>query len=153
MNYYNKIKGDLSGHLLMNVLVSVGVVALLSTIAIPYLRQYQPNLKLNGTARELVSDLRYAQQLTVTEQVLHMVKFYFEDDKYKILKIDTATTTIKEVVFPEEVSFQSITNLTDNEVEFNSYGAVNESGTVILINTNDKQSTINIKPSGYMQLQ
>lgn len=136
----------------MELLVVLGIIALLSTISIPYLRKYQPNLKLNAVARDLTTDLRYAQQLTVTEQKVHLVSFDLANDKYHILKIDTATTTVKTVNLDSEVSFKQITDLTDDQVVFNFYGGVSQSGQIILTNTNNVDATINIKPSGYIQL-
>lgn len=136
----------------MNLMVSIGIMALLLTVSVPYVRTYQSNAKLDGTARDLTADLRYAQQLTITEQIVHMIQLNTTNDNYQILKIDTATTTIKTVEFPAEVNFQQITNLTENQVIFNAYGAVKEAGTIILINNNGKTATIDIKPSGYIQL-
>ena len=141
------------GSLLLNVLVSFGIIALMATISIPYIRQYQPNLKLNATARDLTSDLRYAQQLTVTEQVIYLVDFDLDDDSYQILKSGVATTTVKTVEFDSDISFQQIINLSDNQVIFNFYGGVSEAGQIILVNTNGKTVTINVKPSGYIQLE
>lgn len=136
----------------MDVLVGFAIIALLATISIPYLKKYQPNLKLNSTARNLTSDLRYAQQLTVSEQVVHKVVFDLNNDNYQILRIGTSTTTVKTVAFEEEVNFQQITGLSNDQVVFNSYGGVSESGQVVLINTNNNTATINIKPSGYIEL-
>ena len=139
--------------MLIDLVVAIGIIALLSTLAIPYLRKYQPNLKLNAAARALTTDLRYAQQLTVTEQKIHLVDFDLAQDKYDILKIDSATTTIKSVDLDPEISFKEITGLTDNQAVFNYYGGVSQAGTVILTNTNNVDATVNIKPSGYIQLQ
>ena len=139
--------------MLIDLVVAIGIIALLSTLAIPYLRKYQPNLKLNAAARALTTDLRYAQQLTVTEQKIHLVDFDLAQDKYDILKIDTATTTIKSVDLDPEISFQEITGLANNQAVFNYYGGVSQAGTVILTNTNNVDATVNIKPSGYIQLQ
>ncbi|MBI4812037.1 hypothetical protein HY798_01100 [Candidatus Falkowbacteria bacterium] len=143
---------DKNGSILMDVLVGFAIIALLATISIPYLKKYQPNLKLNSTARNLTSDLRYAQQLTVSEQVVHKVVFDLNNDNYQILRIGTSTTTVKTVAFEEEVNFQQITGLSNDQVVFNSYGGVSESGQVVLINTNNNTATINIKPSGYIEL-
>ena len=143
-----------SGHLLMNVLVAAGIFVLLTTISIPYIKKYQPNLKLNATARTLTSDLRYAQQLTVTEQVVHAVKFDLINDSYDILKLaEAATSTIKTVIFDSDLSYNQITGLTNDTAVFNYYGAVSQAGQVVLINTNSVTATINIKPSGYVQLE
>lgn len=152
----SKIKSILlqkqNGHLLMNILVYAGIVALLALITIPYLKKYQPNLKLSAVARDLISDLRYAQQLTITEQTVHILQVDKYANYYQILKLGAATTTVKLVDIPSEISFYSINNLTGDKVTFNSYGGVNESGEIILTNLNNKQATINIKPSGYIQL-
>ena len=147
--FYKKNQGSL----LLNVLVSFGIIALLATISVPYLKKYQPNLKLNATARDLTSDLRYAQQLTITEQVVYLVDLDLDGDSYQILKGGAATTTIKTIEFDSSISFQQVTGLTDNEVVFNFYGGVSEAGQIILINTNGKTATINVKPSGYVQLE
>ena len=92
--------------MLIDLLVALGIVALLSTITIPYIRKYQPNLKLHATARDLTTDIRYAQQLTVTEQKVHLVDFNEAQNKYEILKVDTATTTVKSVSLDSEISFK-----------------------------------------------
>jgi len=148
-----KIKHNQFGTLIINLVVSIGVIVLLMTISLPYLRRYQPNMKLSAESRSLVADLRYAQQLTVTEQAVHTVDFNLGGDSYQIIKTGVASTTVKTVEFDPEVSFQQITGLTDNRVVFNYYGGVSQSGQVVLINTNFKTTTINIKPSGYIQLE
>ncbi|MBU0647149.1 hypothetical protein KKC67_02340 [Patescibacteria group bacterium] len=141
------------GSMLIDVIVSIGIIVLLSTISIPFFKKYQPNLKLNGAARELATDLRYAQQLTVTEQKIHQVVFDINNNQYQILKIDTATTTIKTVTLDSEINIKEITGLTDNKVIFNYYGGVAYSGQIILSNINNLTITINVKPSGYIQLE
>jgi Tfp pilus assembly protein FimT len=141
------------GYFLMDVLVVSGIIVLLAAISIPYLKKYQPNLKLNATARDLTTDLRYAQQLTVTEQVAYSVAFDLNNDSYQILKLGDPDTVIKNVSFDSDVNFQQITGLSDNQAIFNFYGGVSESGQVILVNTNNKTAVINIKPSGYIQLE
>lgn len=140
------------GNLIMSILVGAGIVALLSAAVLPYLLKYQPNLKLNGVARDLATDLRYAQQMTITEQIEYLVQLDLASNNYKIQKVDTATTTLKTVVFPAEVNYQQVADLTDNQVVFNSYGAVRQSGQIVLVNTNGKTAIINVKPSGYIQL-
>lgn len=140
------------GRLLINLLISLSIVVLIATITIPYLKKYQPNLKLNATARDMVSDMRLAQQLTVTEQVVHQVYFDILNDSYQILKIGAETSILKSVNLDDDVSFQQITGLTDDKVVFNYYGSVSEPGQIILININNETAEINIKPSGYVQL-
>ncbi len=138
--------------MLIDLLVTLGIVVLLSTISIPYIRKYQPNLKLHGTARNLAADIRYAQQLAVTQQKVHVVYFDEANERYLIQRLDTATTTIKTVNFDSEISYQQITGLNDNYVYYNFYGGVSQPGQIILQNINNIVSTINIKTSGYVEL-
>lgn len=150
LNYIKNQKGVT----LLELTVICGIIALLSTISIPFLRQYQPSLKLNAEAKELAGNLRLAQQLTITEQVPHQILFDFSGNTYSLLRfIDPSTTeTIQTVSLDDEIAFQSITGLTGNLVQFNSYGAVSEAGEAILVNNNGKTQSILIKPSGYIQL-
>jgi Tfp pilus assembly protein FimT len=140
------------GRMLMELLVVLGIIALLSTISIPYLRKYQPNLKLNAVARDLTTDLRYAQQLTITEQKVYQVVFDIINNEYRVQKIDAEITTVKTVALDSEINIKQITDLTDNKIIFNYYGGVSQAGQIVLTNINNVDATINIKPSGYIQL-
>lgn len=150
---FKKLRHNQKGLSLVEILGVLGIIVLLATISIPYIKKFQPNLKLNATARELTTDLRYAQQLTVTEQVVHIVELDIMNDKYEILRLGVSTTTIKAVKLDSEVMISQINGLTNNQVRFNSYGAVSEAGDITLINTNNKTARINVKPSGYIRLE
>jgi Tfp pilus assembly protein FimT len=145
-------KKNQAGSLLVEVLGVLGIFLLIALISIPYIKKYQPNLKLNGVAKEFVSDLRYAQQLTVTEQAVHIVDIDLIENKYEILKLGTATTTVKSVNIDPEIFFFNVSGLSDNQVRFNSYGAVREAGDITLININNKTVIVEIKPSGHVRL-
>ena len=149
----NKASHNQDGFSLIEILGVLGIIVLFVTISIPYIKKYQPNLKLNATARSLTADLRLAQQLTITEQIAHIVEFDLMGDEYSVLKLSTATTTIKTVELDSEVMFSQINGLSNNQVRFNSYGAVSEAGDITLININNKTAYIEIKPSGYIKLE
>ncbi|GAI55728.1 unnamed protein product, partial [marine sediment metagenome] len=65
-----------SAFTLAELLVIIGIIGILALISIPAFRAYQPNLQLSSMVRELVTDLRYAQQLAVAEQVEHGIRFF-----------------------------------------------------------------------------
>lgn len=138
----------------MNLMVSIGIMLTFALLTIPYYQKYQPNLELSATAKNLVTDLRYAQQLNINEQITHIVEFNLLENKYEILKLDTTTSTIKSVNLVSGINFEEFTGLSNgNQVRFNSYGGVSDAGTITLINSNDKTAIIDIKPSGYINLQ
>jgi len=140
------------GSFLVGVLVALGIMLVMSLIAFPYLKRYQPNLKLSGVVRDLSGNLRYAQQLTITEQVIYGVEIDAINDEYHILKFDAATSTVKTVVLPGEVEFSSVLGFSNNTIRFNSYGAVSESGEIKLTNSNNLIKLINVKPSGFIEI-
>ena len=109
-------------------------------------------MKLSSAARNLTADIRYAQSLSLSEQVLHLVALDESGDEYSVLKFDASTTTIKTVIFDSEISFQSITGFIADEIKFNSYGAAYVGGSIVIENTESNSKTINVKPSGYVQL-
>ena len=149
----NNLYKNQNGELLINLLMTLGIIGILAAVSIPLLKNYQPSLQLNLAVKNLTSDLRYIQQQTITEQKIHFIQFSTSTDSYNLLKFDTATSTLKSVILPTEISFFAITGLTNNTVKFNPYGSVYESGSIILVNTSSSTKTINIKPSGYVQLQ
>jgi len=142
-----------TGSILINMLAAIGVIAMMAAIAIPALETYQPNIKLKAEGRRLISDLRYAQQLTITEQKIHYLEMDPAGGSYALIREDSPATTIKTVLLDAEIDFQSITGLDNNRVVFNSYGAVSQSGEVVLANSKNDTITVNIKPSGYVQMQ
>ena len=141
-----------TGGMLVNVMVSLGIFLMMATISIPYFRSFRQNVELSEAAREIVSNLRYAQQLTITEQIPHGVYFNDAIDSYYVFKLITPTSTIKAVSLPADISFDSISGFTSNLVNFNSYGSVDQNGKIIISNTNNASSTITVKPSGYVQI-
>ena len=141
------------GSILLNLLVAVLAIIVVVTLTLPFIRNYRINSELSSQARELVNDLRYAQQLSVTEQLVHGVKFDTENNLYKTIKLTSPTTTLSSVSLGGKNSFKSLQGFSDTTVEFNFYGGVDEAGEIILENINNHEITVEIKPSGYVQIQ
>jgi prepilin-type N-terminal cleavage/methylation domain-containing protein len=136
---------------LIELLIVLGIIAILSLLIIPTIRNYQPSLQLSGLAREIVTDLRYIQQLTVTEQVEQCLKVFSAEKKYQIKQCDSQEI-IKEKIMPGEIKTLSSSGFTDEEVRYNPYGAVSEAGTITLENIKDETKTIQVKPSGFVEI-
>jgi len=135
----------------IEMLVAISIIAILASFIYINLENYQPTIDLNGASRQLITDLRYAQELAVAQQVKHGIQFFVNEKKYQLIKYGESETIIKEVRLPDTVSFHLIEGLSLNRVRFNSYGAVEESGKVVLINDNSLQKTIYIRPSGFVE--
>lgn len=144
------------GFTLIEGLVIITTFLIVTLIFVVGLNIVQPNLKLNGAIRNLVSDLRYAQQLAVTEQVVYGVLFSTTtEDKYQIVKHTDGTTIIKEVNLEKDgIYLDQISSFSNNEIRFNPYGATvnSESGTITLRNVKNATVTIEVRPSGFVKI-
>ncbi|OGY44681.1 MAG: hypothetical protein A3B89_04330 [Candidatus Buchananbacteria bacterium RIFCSPHIGHO2_02_FULL_40_13] len=148
----NKITKENLGFTLIEIIMVLAVIALIALISLPVYQNLKPNLALNSQTRDIVSDLRYAQQLSVTEQIKYSVVFDQVLNKYKIVN-DVSGQIVKSQNINTLISIQSITGLTADTVTFNVTGAVLKSGQIILISSSGATKTISLKPSGYVKIE
>ncbi len=148
---FQNLKKSGAGFTFIELLIAISVIGILAIVAIPGFRAFQPTLQLSGISRELISDLRYAQQITVTEQVEYCVVFFPIERKYQIIQCG-GTQPIKEKILPGEIQTITISGFTNNEVRYNPYGAVREAGTITLENTKNITKTILVRPSGFVKI-
>lgn len=141
------------GFTLTEFVVAILIVITLASVGVFALRDAQPSLRLSGAARNLATDLRYAQQLAITEQIDHGILLSTTtEDKYQIIRHGVQDEILKEEVLPEGIDFQYISPLANNEVRFNPYGAAKEAATTTLINVKNKTKTIRVSPSGFVKI-
>ncbi|MFH1597640.1 MAG: GspH/FimT family protein [Patescibacteria group bacterium] len=148
----------LKGFNLPEIAVVIAIICILALIGIPSTRLLLPGYQLTSASRDIASELRYAAQQAVTEQLNYVVKFNTTTNQYSLYRIpDPEQPDVEEFIeqkdLPDSVTYQSITNLTDNEVRYNSAGAPSESGQISLINTRDTTKLIDIRPSGYVKIE
>ncbi|MFA5747107.1 MAG: prepilin-type N-terminal cleavage/methylation domain-containing protein [Candidatus Paceibacterota bacterium] len=135
-------------------LIEISIVLLVLSIfaGIGYFGFYesQSTVRLAGISRDLVADLRYAQQLAVSQQIKYGVRFYSDEKKYEVVQFADPEQTIKTVNLPEGIEFQQI-DFTNSQVKFNIYGAATEAGNTVLKDQGSNIITIEIKPSGFVK--
>jgi prepilin-type N-terminal cleavage/methylation domain-containing protein len=66
---------DRRGFTLAEILVAVGVFAILVAIAVPQFLALQPTSRLNGAARQVYSELMWARSKAVSENSSYVVTF------------------------------------------------------------------------------
>src|SRR3989338_6899129 len=119
------------GFTLIEIIMVLAIIGLIALVTLPIYQQIKPGITLNSQTRDIVSDLRYAQQLSVTEQINYSVVFDSVLSKYSIINNSSGTTLKTQNINPL-ISIESITGLTADTVTFNVTGASLESGSIIL---------------------
>ena len=80
----NKIGGNESGFTLMELILVVAIMGIMAAIAIPAFMGFLPGMRLNGAARQVMSDLMDARMEAVKQN--HEFKvFFLNNHEYKIL--------------------------------------------------------------------
>ncbi len=141
-----------SGFTVIEILVVIAIITILSSLSLSVFNTFKESIDLAGCSRELVADLRYTQQLAVTEQIRHGIQFLKDEKKYQIIRYGDSEEILKEKQLPVGISYESINGLSLDRARFNPYGATEESGSVVLINTQNNKKTIQIRPSGFVKL-
>ena len=150
----SKMKSQkLGGFTLFEFLVIIAIIGIIATISWSTLRTLQPSWRLDGAVRDLVTDLRYAQQQSVTEQINYGIHFSSTTNEYQIIRYGTTTENVLEKSLSEGVDFYQITGFSNDDVVFNPYGAVKEMGSVSLINIEEKIKIIEVRPSGFVKIK
>jgi Tfp pilus assembly major pilin PilA len=141
------------GFILLNTLVAIIFFIVVVAISMPYIRNYRINSELSAEARKIVSELKYTGQRSVTEQVVYGIFFDETNDSYQVIKVDGATSTIKTLFLENSINIKQVNGLSGDQVRFNFYGGVSDSGEIILESVLGKEIIIEIKPSGYVKIQ
>lgn len=143
--------GKTEGFTLTELLVVIFIVGLFAAGATPVFKNYQPNLQLRSAARDLISDLRYIQQLSITEQMEYCIKILPEEKKYQISQCGEEEV-IEEKSFPDKIDTVTVAGFTGDEIKYNPYGAVAEEGNIILVNSKGETKTVLVKISGFVKI-
>ncbi len=142
------------GFTLAQLLIVIGIIIFVSLVTLPALGQYTKDLELKNSTKEIISKLKLAQQYAVTEQVKHSLRFTPLDNSYYLIRKGEPETTLETSYLKETIYFASISGLENNEVVFNSAGAVDLNGEVYLAHLyTENQTLITIRPSGYVNWQ
>jgi len=137
---------------LVEILITVSIIIILSLIGVLGYTNFRPYFYLVGTSREIVADLRLSQQLSVGGQEECGICFLINENSYQVLKYNNHII-IKEKELPGEIFFDRVEGLSENCVFFNSFGAVLESGSIVLTNIKSEKKTIEVKPSGFLKIE
>jgi len=121
------------GYTLIELMVVLGIIALLLGICINGFINLVQWSKLNRAASLLSSHLKNAQSQAFYEGVYYKIDFWESLDRYRIYK---HTELVEEIALKDIDLFN--TNLTDDKVYFYPSGVPGQGGTVTLKNNQGK---------------
>ncbi|MDD4625005.1 MAG: prepilin-type N-terminal cleavage/methylation domain-containing protein [Candidatus Pacebacteria bacterium] len=138
------------GFSLIEIMIVFAVAGIMAGLCLFSFSLYRPALELSNTSKEIISNMRYAQQLAVSQQINYGVYFYPSEKKYQVIKCSQPEELIKNIFLPSAISLRQI-NFTDNKLIFNIYGAAVEAGSITIENNEYSTSTVEVKPSGFIK--
>jgi len=142
----------INGFTLIELLIVLAILGIISSIFISQTGFFMPENKLSSVTRDLVTNLRYAQEMSVNEQIQFGLAFFPLENKYQILRFTNPPSLVLEKNLPVGVSFDEISGFADNIVVFNAYGAASSGGVIILVNQLGKKKEIAVRPSGFVKI-
>lgn len=138
---------------LIELLVVMAIISVMVGASFVALKLMSPSMKLLSTAQDVASDLRYAQQLAVTEQIKYGILFSTSTQSYQLLKHSTTTAQVFNKSLPGGITLSSVGGLTGSEALFNAYGAAQDDGSIVLRNDKGEEKTVEVRPSGFVKMQ
>jgi len=107
-----------SGFTLMEVMVTVGIIAIMSAIAIPNMISYLPKHRLNSGARDIYLAIQYARLRAVKEHIPVSVDFDTATETFTVFTdtngnlINDGDTVLKSGPMPPDVDITNVTQFT-----------------------------------------
>lgn len=135
------------GFTLIELMCLIAVLAILTFIAIPDIIGTIDKWILDSTARQIVEDIRWTQNLAITECSSYNFDINTSNRTYRIRSAIIGNPTIKTVEFnPCIISISSNFKNQDNyrRLSFSSTGIPSQTGSIVLTSRKGNQVTITV---------
>jgi prepilin-type N-terminal cleavage/methylation domain-containing protein len=130
---YKRVLTDCRGFSLAEILVAIGIFAILAAIAAPQFVAFRPKNRLNGAARQIYSELMWARSKAVNDNSSYVVTFPTNQT------MQIAGSTTKTVNIQTEYSDVTLTS-TASTITFFSRGTTDVAPTITLTNSGGTKS-------------
>lgn len=131
---------DRRGFTLAEILVAVGVFAILAAIAVPHFLAFRPASRLNGAARQVYSELMWARSKAVSENGSYVVTF---PTAYTMQITGSTSKTVN-----IQTSFSDVTMVSSAAtITFSSRGTADVAPTITLTNPGGSR-TVTLRITG-----
>jgi len=140
------------GFTLIEILVLLCIFASIILISFPVLSYFRQNVELGTVAKEIVSDLRFAQENAITKSSMVEVRFE-KDGNYLISQYDYFEKNylkLKEINLSRAIKLKYQKTIRFSKTGFPPPGG---SGTIILINKSGKTKKIIVSSVGRIRME
>jgi type II secretory pathway pseudopilin PulG len=129
------------------VLAVLVIISIVSAVAVPRIDTVLESAVKDAAVRELVTDLRYARQMALTEGRIYYIAFNKNMQTYQVSVAGKPTQIIiKQVVLPDGIRLLD-TTFTDDKFYYNSMGAPSRGGTIELLDRKNRVISITVLPA------
>jgi type II secretion system protein H len=148
------------GFTLVELLIVIGIIGILSTIALFGWRGYQDNVNLRTAARDVATDIAATKQRAVSEGVQYRITFSTAANNYIIEQGTAAGAPYTTIQTKSPTAFGAGSGLSINSANFSGAQQVLfftrgtlSSGAVIMRNSKGSQATITVNFAGKTHVQ
>lgn len=128
------------GFTLVEVMIVIAIMAIMATIAAPSMRTFMAQRRLNGAARQIMTDLMAARMQAVRDNHKAQVFFYSGSGQYRICDDANGDNTVNDpegaaVLRDIHPDYYDVTFTSNNNPVFSPNGTASNLATVTLSNS------------------
>ena len=140
-----------TGFTLMELMVVIGIIGILSGIAIPSYIKWLPGHRVGSAAQDVMSSLEFARINAIKTNA--DVTLNFDWDNERVTVVDSDANTLRTRRMPSDVDLQN--SGLGTPVTFNGHGFSTSAGQVIVENTKNAtlRRSINLTLGGNASIQ
>ena len=147
-----------TGFSIFELMVVIGIMAILSTIAVPGIIHWLPKHRVGVAARDVKSTLEFARSNAIKRNRVVRVDFDFGAESLTVIEVVDPDVPVENTLRTEQLSDDVDLDDIDlgDEVTFNGYGfAPGSSGGVVVVNTSDNtlSRSITLSVGGNARIQ
>jgi prepilin-type N-terminal cleavage/methylation domain-containing protein len=139
------------GFTIVELMVSVTLLAVLATFTIPTYQLLLSQQQLNSAVDQVSDLVRFAAQRTVTEQSVYGFSVVAGASSVTVFQVNTLNqnVTVQTLTLPSNIEVGTVSFSGNSNIRFSTAGAPSTSGSFTLLDTvRNKTRTIEVRPSG-----
>ena len=142
-----------SGFTLIELVLCLGITAILTLLAVPNFKALSAQFRLEGAVQKIISDLRLARQIAITNRIPVLVRLDPDQESYTLEKQEGSRSSIIFAVDfkdPKEKiqGIDLVGSTKGNHLVFSPHGTTNAWTTITLRNSLGKEKKITLIGTG-----